>query len=464
VSSANQMGASAVPPPNPAGSAVIGASVGKTKPGMPRFVTTMLISFFVACTAFFVLVVGYAAWHEIHPGSQGVAATPSDTKEQVLSVKLDSYSKEAEEIEKLTGFLTGLAALYAVALGIGSYLGLQQNLQQAQMIADQLTVLHDKAVKQVDESADKTKEVVHQIRDEFPLFGYVDTNLRRITKQLVEILPFQGWSGDIYTNLKLNPSRIQEILYYEKTAASLEFFEQSSIRMEVSQIYDGLGDFYALKALDERSSGKNIDDDRNRSLFYLERATLANYNNYAAWNDRAWIALVLEVPANYPVAKQYSETSLNINANQQRALYNLGVCENELKHYFTVESLMSRALTLVKWQEAKNEGRFHNLYYNRACARSRLSENLGMDEKKRSAARLLDQALEDLKKGLVTDQLKYWDARDWEDLTNDFLNGGDLEAVRRAHRAEIIKLMSQDIPAVPADKREEALKRLEKET
>jgi tetratricopeptide (TPR) repeat protein len=248
--------------------------------------------------------------------------------------------------------------------------------------------------------------VVRQIRDEFPLFGYVDANLRRMTRDFLEILPFQGWSDHIYANLK--PQRIEEILFYEKTAASLEFFDLRSIRKEVSQIYDGLGDFYALKCLHEQ-----LPADLGRCKFYPERATLADPENFGAWNDRGWVALVLEQPANYALARQYSEVSLKINSHQQRALYNLSVSEHHDGKFALAEELLTRAVREENWQEKKYAGRLHNLYYNRACARGRLAQDPASDPQKRDPGKLLGEAMEDFKEALGIARLGSWDLDDW---------------------------------------------------
>src|SRR6202042_3382438 len=84
--------------------------------------------------------------------------------------------------------------------------------------------------------------------------------------------------------------------------------------------------------------------DRDRCKFYLDRATSSDPDNFAAWNDRAWVALVLEYPNVPALAQQYSETSLKINRRQQRPLYNLSVSDLYLKNYAAAEAHLTRAL------------------------------------------------------------------------------------------------------------------------
>jgi tetratricopeptide (TPR) repeat protein len=435
----------------------------------PTLLPILVLAFFVACTAFFVFIVGVTAWHDHDPvpamSKMEKSSNPKEDakeKDEVLNIKIDAYNKRAEDLQKLTTLLTGLSVLYALLLGVTSYIGLQNSLQQAEAIGDDLEALRAKAVKQLDEAGSKATEVVHQIRDEFPLFGYVDANLRRITRDFLRIMPFKGWSDQIYANLK--PQIAEEILYYEKTAASLEFFDWRSIRTEVSQIYQGLGVFYALKCQHQR---KFLNQDSalelGRSKFYLDRATKADPENFGAWNDCAWVALVLDSPPSLAQAHQFSLTSLRIADKQQRAEYNLSVSEHLSGNFSLAEDHLTRALALKKWEEEEYIGRAHNFYYNRACARSRLSQNPASDSNGRSAESLVDEALEDLKAAFGPDQHEYWDTDDWKSAVGDCLKGGDLELVTRKHKELVISLLSQRFRKIEPEARKEGLLQLKQD-
>ncbi|MGB9465716.1 MAG: hypothetical protein WBR10_11435 [Candidatus Acidiferrum sp.] len=448
-------------------------AIKRSERPFPTVLPMLVFVFFIACTAFFVFIVGVAAWHVYHPAADlsAVAKSTNATedlketakeKDEVLKVKIDAYDKRAEDLEKLTALLTGLSVLYALALGVTSYIGLQNSLQQAKAIGDELEALRAKAVKQLDEAESKATEVVHQIRDEFPLFGYVDANLRRITRDFLRIMPFKGWSDHIYANLK--PQTTEEILYYEKTAASLEFFDLRSIRSEVSRIYEGLGVFYALKCQHQRKAfNQDSSLELGRSKFYLDRATKADPENFAAWNDCAWVALVLDNPPSLAQAQQFSRTSLMIVDKQQRAQYNLSVAEHLSGNFSQAEERLSRALTLKNWEEEEYVGRIHNLYYNRACARCRLSQNPESDPKGRTAETLVDEALEDLMDAFGPAQREHWDTDDWKSAVGDCLKGCDLEVVTRKHAEIVVPLLSQDFKKVDAEEKKKGLARLEKD-
>jgi hypothetical protein len=447
-----------------------GAARNLPKLPFPTLLPMLVLVFFIACTAFFVFIVGAAAWHESHPAPdlsdvQKSANTNKDANEstkekiEVLDVKIDEYNKRAEDLEKLTALLTGLSVLYALALGVTSYIGLQNSLQQAKAIGDELEALRAKAVKQLDEAESKATEVVHQIRDEFPLFGYVDANLRRITRDFLHIMPFKGWSDQIYANLK--PQTTEEILYYEKTAASLEFFDLRSLRTEVSRIYQGLGVFYALKCQHQRKTlNEDSPEELGRSKFYLDRATKTDPENFTAWNDCSWVALVLDRPPSLPQAQQFSAASLRVIDNQQRAEYNFAVSEHLSRNFSSAEEHLTRALTLKKWEEEEYVGRIHNLYYNRACARCRLSQNPASDPKGRTAEALVDEALEDLKAAFAPEQREFWDTDDWKSVAEDCSKGGELELVAKKYAKIVVPLLSQDFKKVDPQKKKEGLAQL----
>jgi tetratricopeptide (TPR) repeat protein len=447
------------------------SSTNRSERPFPTVLPMLVLVFFIASTAFFIFVVGVTAWNAYHPvvDSSGVekSTNPKDDpkaiakeKDEVLKIKIDAYEKRAEDLEKLTALLTGLSVLYALALGVTSYIGLQNSLQQAKAIGDELEALRTKAVTQLDEAESKATEVVHQIRDEFPLFGYVDANLRRITRDFLRIMPFKGWSDHIYKNLK--PQTTEEILFYEKTAASLEFFDLRSIRTEVSQIYEGLGVFYALKCQHQR---KYLQQDSalelGRSKFYLDRATKADPENFSAWNDCAWVALVLDSPPSLAQARQFSLASLKIVDKQQRAEYNLSVAEHLSGNFSLAEERLSRALSQTKWEEEEYVGRVHNLYYNRACARSRLSKNPTNDPKARTAETLVNEALEDLMDAFGPSQREHWDTDDWKAAVGDCLKGEDLDIVTRKHAEIVVPLLSQDFKKVDVEERRKGLASLE---
>lgn len=172
------------------------------------------------------------------------------------------------------------------------------------------------------------------------------------------------------------------------------------------------------------------------------------------------MALVLEQPANYALARQYSEVSLKINSHQQRALYNLSVSEHHDGKFALAEELLTRAVREENWQEKKYAGRLHNLYYNRACARGRLAQDPASDPQKRDPGKLLGEAMEDFKEALGIARLGSWDLDDWNSLVGDCYPAGDLGLLTQKHPDAVFKLLGHNFPAVPVQTRDEAVRLL----
>lgn len=407
-----------------------------------RLTMFVLVLLVVSCVAIFVALVGHDLWTEISrtPSvlSQPRPSLSVSDKEEIIATEIDAYNKRAEDLEKLISFLIGLSVLYTLALGATSYLSLQHAFQRAQGTVNEMEAIRSKTQAELEKStghaAEKAAEVVREIRDEFPLFGYMDVSIRRITKNLLALLPFLGWSDDLYE--KLSEQQKQEILFYEKTVAGLEFFDLRTIRKDVSKIFDGLGNFYALKKKYEGSH--SLPADLERCQFYLDRARKVDQENIAAWNDTAFVALVLESPMNLQKVRDCCTNSLRIDPNQQRARYNLAIAEHISENFPIAESLLTEALNLERWQEKHYPPRMHNLYYNRACARSRMAgaEDISRPDREK----LLEEALTDIHKAF--EEPKFWDKEDRATLANDAKAGGDIHLLAEKFAVEIQRLLS----------------------
>ena len=229
-----------------------------------------------------VVITGRFWWQQQANRPTGGGATPEALKE-----KLEAYDKRADELERLLTLLLGLSTIYAIALGLSAY-------QQLKDSTDKLEKLTDKAEEKIQGFADK-------VVTKFPLFADMDIAIGMIMDHLMRSLPVIDWSDADYRKLK--DQEKQEILFYEKTVASFEYFDlrrTPNVRETTSEIYHGLGNFYGLKYVSE---GKKHTDDRERSRFYLERAIDHDTGNTGALNDRAFLAVYLDDPPDNPKAK-----------------------------------------------------------------------------------------------------------------------------------------------------------------
>jgi tetratricopeptide (TPR) repeat protein len=384
-----------------------------------------------------ILFVSFALWQDASQwrdaAARGIAATTSMTDSAaaatLLKQELDIYEKHASSLQQMISILLGLSSLYAAVLGIGAYMGTRKVLEEGEkyvtdleklktgsqsrldtMVTDsqgRLDGMVDKAYRRlseiereavgrlqhIDSRADEqAARFIRNIRNEYPMFGYMDSAIGRIMTDLMRVLPDIDPAARHYQNLSENER--QQILFYEKTVASFGFFDLRGVDRQASQIYRGLGNFYGSKFSDDQKSSAIIDsNDLSRAKFYLDQAIQTWTDNVGAWNDRALLALGLD---NDPaLARQLLESSLKRDGNQQRARYDLAVLYGRTKSedgYRKAINLLTEALGLENWETAPNAARKLDLYYNRACYRSLLAA-----ENSNERDQLLACALDDLK-------------------------------------------------------------------
>jgi tetratricopeptide (TPR) repeat protein len=296
------------------------------------------------------------------------------------------YEKHADSLEKLLSFLLALTALYGIALGLNAYQQAKESAEKTKQIMDQAERSVGEMRIRLDAMRQEAKQEVNdflmKMHSTFPVFGDMDNSIRNIMFRVMRLLPILDWSEESFK--RLTEQEKQEILFYEKTVASFEYFELGPMRQTASEIYHGLGNFYGLKFL----TGGRSPDDWQRAAFYLERAIKQDGHNIGALNDRGMLELSYdesrkEVKFDLERAKEYFERSRLINGNQQRALYNLAWLLSAKKDYQGAADILTEALTKDRWQGKPNSSRRKNVLYNRACAWCRLAE-LESHEKKRA--------------------------------------------------------------------------------
>jgi hypothetical protein len=352
----------------------------------------------LSATLVFALVVPWR--NKTDPGTAVVGAKLTDAAQDVerLKERLEAYEKRINELKELAAVLLGVSTIYGIALGLSSYFGMQQAVEQAKASAAQIETMRQQAVQQgqhfetkleelLNKTEDKAAELILRIRSQFPFLGDMELAVDRITDHLINLLPHIDWSAEEQRYRDLSPEQKQDVLYYEKTVAALEFFDLRFLRRQASQIYHGLGNFYGLRyKLESKAS-----DDRDRAGFYLERAVTENNRDAAALNDCGYF--YLEVSVDLARARQRFELSLKVDPEQQRALYNLSIVEHSEKHYERSERLLTESLDKARWQECPRPDRRYNIFYNRACARVQLAED---PENRTRTAELHESALKDL--------------------------------------------------------------------
>jgi hypothetical protein len=361
-------------------------------------------------------------------------AAPASLAEEEKAYKdrLELYGKRADDLERLLTLLLGGSTVYALAVGVNAYQQAKDAKEKLTNLAtdtkhqtDALLANSQKQIKAIDdlvvdakaritttqaEATSETKELIARselrIARYFPLFQDMDVALGRITHKILNLLP----SLDVVDGKfqQLSEQQIQEILFYEKAMSTFEFFNTEPLKSELSGMFHGLGNFYALKfkasenergrtnqAAPTSSQDKEADkQDRERARFYLDYAISKDRRNMAALNDRGYFALIIDHPENREEAARNFLASLAVDDDQQRARYNLALNEHRAKSYQKSLEIIDVALEKTKWQKGPRPERIPDLWYNRACSLACLAGTKAEPE----STRLLEAALKDLER------------------------------------------------------------------
>ena len=129
-----------------------------------------ILWFLMVMTLGLFIVAGSVVWSGIRnrPGdfvAQLKVMTPADA-EQTLKERLENYSKQADDLQKLASILIGLGTIYTIALGLSSYAAVQMNLQlvEKHLSDTQLFIQDRKALlDQQRERADKSLETLEAV-------------------------------------------------------------------------------------------------------------------------------------------------------------------------------------------------------------------------------------------------------------------------------------------------------------
>jgi hypothetical protein len=334
----------------------------------------------VGLTAFlvvaYVLIQWWSAWHVYSLAS-------ADVKD-----KLDAYKVQVDDLQRLVSLLIAFSSLYALVLGVSSYLSAQGLLKQSEDNAKQIEKLRE------------------DLEESFPFFRGMGERMNAMKDRLESLMPDSDERDGYYDRLS-NDDR-QRLEATELSAVSwLYFLDFSGPPAEIAAgIYRNLGKYYgarhnrqrkALQAeidgaskLPQADPARNIDvNERKRETqsladhasFFFSRAIEKNPNDFLAFNDFAFLTQDIEGDLSKS-AESFYRTSLRLEPKQQRAYYDLALMEHDRGKYKEAEELSTRALSYPNWQIRPNEERVNDVRYNRACYRSRLGVQFPNEEKK----------------------------------------------------------------------------------
>jgi len=362
-----------------------------------------------------------------------VLAPPRDVSQQerILREKLNYYEKSADELKTLASLLLGLSTLYGLALGVGSYISVQEAKDRAGEAIERLTALETRTGQEVERH-------LNDIRREFPLFRNMQGSIRKICNKLQEFIPDTEYGRDAFQKINLNDRVMIE--HYERSIGAFEFFTLQPFSEDASRIFTMLGSYYSHKYGRENSEYKKSGNgtkpdlaDVSRARWYLSRAQDIAPLNISSLNELGYLEVV--VTGDSEKAVPFLEKSLDLYPEQQRARYYLSIAEhirgNEarsarkqaeaVKHYQISVDQLTEALARKQWQAVEEPEHYRRaIHYNRACARARLGELAG-NESARNA--LFREAIDDLNKTFPTGKTP--DGQRKTDFAVDLVNPGD---------------------------------------
>jgi ElaB/YqjD/DUF883 family membrane-anchored ribosome-binding protein len=173
------------------------------------------------------------------PWPTGPVRKDTDEKAKRLEEKLSAYAKRAGDVHTLMGFILGLSALYGLALGVSSYLGVQHAVKQAEGSADdaeesakeakEVKSKADDALKDLnnalkdtrEKAINEAREAVNEVRSQYLLqrpyynpsiIEHGDAKYHEAETHLTRALDLSRWEVEALPKRKVN-------LYYNRACA-----------------------------------------------------------------------------------------------------------------------------------------------------------------------------------------------------------------------------------------------------
>jgi hypothetical protein len=213
------------------------------------------------------------------PARDSTALPPElELRYQLLKERLDDAADNSRRTDRLITLLLTLTSLYAIALGLNSYFGLKQILDNGKeelgRLQTYVTQSQGNLQSSLQTGSQKISEVVDaankqladfrvELRNKYPELANLHENLRDLLNEMrLMFQPGHNWTTQ-YGELVV--AQRQKIELAEIRIAGLEVFrlgELESFREDVRRVYQGLGRFYSSRYKEEKQRA------------YWERASL----------------------------------------------------------------------------------------------------------------------------------------------------------------------------------------------
>jgi tetratricopeptide (TPR) repeat protein len=352
-----------------------------------------------------------------------------DSRFLALETKLKAGAEKAEGMEKLLSLVLVITSLYALALGVNAYVGLQSTLKKAENELD-------------------------EIQRRYPELADLDQNLRMIVNRTSVVTRRLGedWTR-AYKDLAARQRG--EFMLAESLVGGMELFglgQQDKFSKDIIEIYHGLGIVLSSKFSVESENGSENRNDWERALIYFEKARNGARSG-TGLDAKAKARLFKDCGVHLTMLQQVNkgrslsvsglselngfaqdakwafEESLAQNPEQAGALFGLSWICAEMTDFSYAIKTITRLIGLESWEGVDREKYLAFAYYNRASFRV-----LGAP----GDAAVHGEAMADLVRSakLAKEQGK---AEQWRKTFDDDSSkvGGDLRSLWSTHAGEL---------------------------
>lgn len=294
---------------------------------------------------------------------------------EAIKDRLDAISLQASHVQWLLSIVLGVAGLLTLAQGLFAFFSAQNY------------------VKQADEAVKKIEGLDAQVRSRYPMFSEIEEQRKTAFSRLAGLVRRLEVDENLYD--VLDPVKRQEIFALENFAA-IQFLTSADRQTGVIECLRLLGKFYQDKFKSEKRS---LNTDFERAQYYFTLAVQkSNRTDISALND---LGSLMCTGNQGDKARELFEESLEVCPDQQRALFDLGTIffdPTDARKLETALTYLKRAAQVKNWEKSPNEEMSSHVYYNLACAYSRLSGHQKDAQKNESLLGLAVKALEEAAK------------------------------------------------------------------
>ncbi|MGA2742468.1 MAG: hypothetical protein ABSG65_34150 [Bryobacteraceae bacterium] len=330
-------------------------------------------------------------------------------KRDALKDRLDVISQQANQNQWLLSIVLAVAGLLTLAQGAFAFFSAQNYAKQA-----------DDAVRKIEARAAEASA-------RFPLLEGTERANERAFERLTRIRKQLNIDQNLYKRLNSDPIARQEILSLESFAVT-QFLASEGNAPGVIDHLQLLGKFYADKYV---SGERKFEADFERALYYCTLVYKMPDRDISALNELGWLHMMVEMPPNLKMARALFNDSLAAEPKQQRALYNLGYLvfdPEDVAKLAEARGYFERAAKIENWEKTPNEDSKSRVYYNLACAYSRLAEHEDDTWERQKLRQLATAALDKAADKGGTER---------ETFEGDIKKGGDLYELASSRPAQV---------------------------